>query len=90
MSSVWIPALIRPGRADVHAELGLVGASAAKALFLRFFPGEAGLADRFADQLGTTRLAPATLQGWLLANADDAQAAADAADLAPTVRVAAE
>ena len=34
------PALIRPGRADVHVELGLVGAGAARALFLRFFPGE--------------------------------------------------
>ncbi|MDJ0638017.1 MAG: AAA family ATPase [Paracoccaceae bacterium] len=84
------PALIRPGRADVHAELGLVGAGAAKALFLRFFPGEATLADLFADQLGTTRLAPAELQGWLLANAGDAKAAAEASDLAPPLPVAAE
>ena len=84
------PALIRPGRADMHQELGLVGAGAAEELFLRFFPGEEALAKRFRDRLGDGRFAPASLQGWLLANASDANAASEAQDLAPTIAVAAE
>lgn len=75
------PALIRPGRADVHVELGLVGAGVGRALFLRFFPGEERLATEFAQALGSSRLAPAALQGWLLRHAEDPGMAAKAAGL---------
>ncbi len=78
------PALIRPGRADVRVELAEVGAEAAKAMFLRFFPGEAALAQAFAKALGARRLTPARLQGWLLSHADDPASAATAADLLDT------
>ena len=49
------PALIRPGRADVHTELGLVGAATARRLFARFFPDEHKLALVFEQQLGNQR-----------------------------------
>lgn len=84
------PALIRAGRADVHAELGLVGSQAARSLFLRFFPEDAALADRFARALGDGRYTPAALQGWLLSHASDAEAAATATGLRPNLEVAAE
>lgn len=77
------PALIRPGRADLHVELGPVPARVAADLFLRFFPGEDALAQRFAGALGARRIAPAALQGWLLQHARDPQAAATAAGLLP-------
>ncbi|MEO0625160.1 MAG: AAA family ATPase [Pseudomonadota bacterium] len=76
------PALIRPGRADVHVELGPVGAEAARRLYLRFFPGETARADRFAGAIGTAQVVPAALQGWLLANCADPEAAAGAGGLA--------
>ncbi|WP_417209278.1 AAA family ATPase [Antarctobacter sp.] len=86
------PALIRPGRADLHVELGPVPARVAAELFLRFFPGEEAHARCFAEALGARRMAPAALQGWLLANAQDPQAAATAAGLIhePVSAVAAE
>jgi chaperone BCS1 len=77
------PALIRPGRADMHVELGLVGADVARRLFLRFFPEEQALADRFALSLGEQRVSPAALQGWLLEHAFDPQKAACAGGLRP-------
>ncbi|MEL7026909.1 MAG: AAA family ATPase, partial [Pseudomonadota bacterium] len=83
------PALIRPGRADKHVELGYVGATAAREMFLRFFPGEDVLADGFASKLGETRLAPAAIQGWLLSQASDPEAASKATGLV-SVRLAAE
>lgn len=83
------PALIRPGRADLHIELGLIGRDAARAMFARFFPDETDLADRFAARLGPARIAPAVLQGWLLQHANDPVRAAEAAELGP-VRLAAE
>ncbi len=69
------PALIRPGRADVHVELGPVGAVEAWEMFLRFFPGEDGLADELARHIGGGALSPAALQGWLLSHGDDPVAA---------------
>lgn len=77
------PALIRPGRADVHLELGPVPASVAADLFRRFFPGEDALAERFAETLGTRRVTPAALQGWLLRHAQDPVAASTAEGLLP-------
>ena len=75
------PALIRPGRADVHTELGLVNAATARCLFERFFPGKEGLAEEFEQRLGKRRHSPAQIQGWLLANSADADVAAEASGL---------
>ena len=69
------PALTRPGRADLHVELGPVTGRTAARLFARFFPGEAALAARFERAIGSARVAPAEVQGWLLRHADDASAA---------------
>ncbi|WP_176445208.1 AAA family ATPase [Maliponia aquimaris] len=74
-------ALIRPGRADLHVELGPVPACVAAELFRRFFPGEEALALRYAAALGARRIAPAALQGWLLQHARDAATAATATGL---------
>jgi mitochondrial chaperone BCS1 len=84
------PALIRPGRADLHVELGPVGAGAAGRLFGRFFPGDAAGADRFRRAIGSRRFTPAELQGWLLAHAEDADAASTAAGLIGPMLIAAE
>jgi len=76
------PALIRPGRADVHRQIGLITGPAAARLFRRFFPGCEALAEDFSARIGDRALAPAAVQAWLLANAEDAQMAALATDLA--------
>lgn len=75
------PALIRPGRADVHTELGLVGAVTARRLYERFFPGEGDLAGVFEARLGHQKHSPAQIQGWLLANSADPKIAAQAWEL---------
>ncbi|MEH6741221.1 MAG: hypothetical protein V7695_22115, partial [Sulfitobacter sp.] len=75
------PALIRPGRADVHTELGLVNAKTARQLFDRFFPNEALLAEQFQESLGSQKTSPAEIQGWLLANSSDPSKAALATGL---------
>jgi len=85
------PALIRPGRADVHTELGLVSAATARHLFERFFSGEGDLARTFEQRLGHQKHSPAQIQGWLLANSADAYSAAQASGLEGCVRdIAAE
>ncbi|MEM1298667.1 MAG: AAA family ATPase [Pseudomonadota bacterium] len=84
------PALIRPGRADVHVELGPVGAETAEAMFLRFFPGEEALAAHFRTRLTDQRVTPAALQGWLLQNVSNPDAAATATDLVAKTLIAAE
>ena len=81
------PALIRPGRADLHVALGPVGADTAAQLFLRFFPGRADLAGTFGAALDGQRVTPAALQGWLLANTADPARAATAAGLLRAPRV---
>lgn len=75
------PALIRPGRADVHVELGLVGAPSAAKLFKRFFPEEEELCAQFCQVIGEEKIAPSVLQGWLLLNSDDPEEAARAETL---------
>lgn len=72
------PALIRPGRADVHVELGFVGAPSATKLFDRFFPGEGAHCVQFCKNIGNNKFAPSSLQGWLLANAGNPSKAAQA------------
>jgi chaperone BCS1 len=59
------PALIRPGRADVHAEIGVPDREQMQRLFLRFFP------NRLTDSLAFATLVPegvsmAALQGHLM------------------------
>jgi mitochondrial chaperone BCS1 len=84
------PALIRPGRADLHVELGLIGADAATRLFARFFPGDDAAAAAFHAALTGHRCTPAALQGWLLAHADDPGTASTATGLISPRLVAAE
>ena len=72
------PAMARPGRADVHTELGMASAATARRLFERFFPGERDLAEAFERRLGDQQHSPAQIQGWLLANSADAYSAAKA------------
>lgn len=85
------PALIRPGRADVHMELGLIGAATARRLFERFFPQEPDLAVAFEQRLSDRKLTPAMVQGWLLAHSTDPRAAAEASALVGEImRIAAE
>lgn len=80
------PALIRPGRADVHMELGHINAATACRLFVRFFPGEAELAKQFKVRLGANTFSPAQVQAWLLANSSDPTMAAMAGALvSPTI-----
>lgn len=64
-----------------RTELGLVGAATARRLFERFFPDDPDLADAFERRLGKQRHSPAQIQGWLLANSTDPQAAAAASGL---------
>jgi len=75
------PALIRPGRADVHTELGFVNAATARTLFNRFFPNDAVLGQQFEACLGNLKSSPAEIQGWLLANSADPKQAAGAEGL---------
>ena len=78
-------ALIRPGRADVHVELGFIGAAAAAAMFARFFPEAVEEGAMFVASFGERRMAPAALQGWFLRHHDDPSAAAwiDRMDVQP-------
>jgi chaperone BCS1 len=59
------PALIRPGRIDLHERFELLGWDAVRRMFLRFHPGAAAEADRFADRVGEA-VSPAELQRILL------------------------
>jgi SpoVK/Ycf46/Vps4 family AAA+-type ATPase len=43
------PALLRPGRADVHVRLDLASEKQIRELFLRFFPDEKDLARQFTN-----------------------------------------
>jgi chaperone BCS1 len=66
------PALLRPGRADVHVNLNLASENQIKGLFGRFFP-EAPEEDRqrFANKVPVYKLSMAKLQGHLLKYRDD-------------------
>lgn len=68
------PALIRPGRADRHVYIGNATKDQARRLFLRFFPNEEVLAERFVCQFRECSVSMATLQELFLA----APTAADA------------
>lgn len=60
------PALLRPGRADVHVELCNATFSMIKELFLKFYPNEEHYANEFAKKLPERKLSMAKLQGHFL------------------------
>lgn len=60
------PALIRPGRVDVIHEVGNASASQSKRMFLKFFPKETALAERFVEVVGDTQLSMALLQSFFM------------------------
>ena len=69
------PALIRPGRADMHLYMGNASHSQAKAIFLRFFPKvEESQATLFADKVlaFSADVSMAALQNHLVRFQDDA------------------
>ncbi len=61
------PALIRPGRADIHAEIGLPDREQMVRLYLRFFPGQDDNAAHFS-RLVREGTSMAALQGHLMAH----------------------
>ncbi|CDW85975.1 mitochondrial chaperone bcs1 [Stylonychia lemnae] len=70
------PALLRPGRADVHVELNYASEKQMKGLFQKFFPDEAEeKAQEFANQLPEYKLNMAKLQGHFLKYKSDIQGA---------------
>lgn len=70
------PALTRPGRADVHIELGHATAELAGRMFERFFPGEDELRRRFAGRVGASSgTSMARVQEALVAAGDDPKVA---------------
>ena len=60
------PALIRPGRVDVHAEIGLATRAQVHDLFLRFFPDHGHLADGFVGTVTPGTTSPAAIQEHLV------------------------
>jgi mitochondrial chaperone BCS1 len=68
------PALIRPGRIDKQIELNNAGAAQAKALFLRFFPEDALLAQELEAAYGDSGLSPASIQQSLIGSPNAEQA----------------
>lgn len=61
------PALLRPGRADVHVNLNLASEKQIKELFGRFFPeADEDGRQRFANKVPVYKLSMAKLQGHLL------------------------
>lgn len=71
------PALIRPGRCDMHLELCNATFTMIRQLFLKFFPNEEERAEEFAKHLPEGKLSMAKLQGHFLKYREDAQQALD-------------
>lgn len=71
------PALIRPGRCDMHVELSNASFSMIERLFLKFFPNEKDLADEFAKSLPESKVSMAKLQGHFLKYRNSSQEALD-------------
>lgn len=69
-------ALIRPGRADVKAEIGLLDVDQAKRMFCKFFPSAAPeLVEQFSRAIPPGTLSAAQLQSHLFFHRDDPVAA---------------
>lgn len=71
------PALVRPGRVDLHERIGPLGPSDLSRLYLRFFPEERDTAE-YVDLNAETPLPGAEAQGRLLLHRSDPLAAAEA------------
>eukprot|EP01122_Echinamoeba_exundans_P013544 TRINITY_DN5928_c0_g1_i1.p1 TRINITY_DN5928_c0_g1~~TRINITY_DN5928_c0_g1_i1.p1 ORF type:complete len:496 (-),score=92.09 TRINITY_DN5928_c0_g1_i1:29-1489(-) len=69
------PALTRPGRVDRVFYFGLATQDQARRLFVRFFPKELDLADKFASLVEPGAVSMAGLQGLFMQYADDPLAA---------------
>lgn len=67
------PALIRPGRVDLHEVLGLLNPESADRLFLRFYPDRADLVDAFVAGVQLP-MSAAELQNMCLRHKDDPEA----------------
>lgn len=76
------PALMRPGRADVHVHLDYASERQMKELFTKFYP-EASIeqAQDFANALPEFKLSMAKLQGHFLKHRSDPQEAIDKANI---------
>ena len=72
------PALIRPGRADLKLEIGLLTAQQSRDMFLKFFPQCSDLADQFARALPARSVSVAQIQSHLFLHRNSAQKAVDA------------
>lgn len=59
------PALLRPGRVDVKKFIGLASKNQIIQMFNRFYPGNEGLAEQFADLVGECH-SPAQIQGHFI------------------------
>lgn len=72
------PALIRPGRADVKVEVGLLDHDQARRMFVKFYPdAPVSLQEAFASQLPPHTLSAAQIQSHLFFHRDDPQEAVD-------------
>lgn len=60
------PAIMRPGRVDRAAEFKLASSAQAKQMFLRFYPEEKDLADKFASHISPDLISMAALQGLFM------------------------
>ena len=60
------PALIRPGRCDVHVGLSNASFSLTEKLFLKFYPEEMEKATKFAALVPEGKISMAKLQGYFL------------------------
>ncbi|CDS43055.1 mitochondrial chaperone BCS1 [Echinococcus multilocularis] len=76
------PALVRPGRVDFKAEIGLCTEDQLSRMFSRFYPEkevvEESLAASFAAALGGGLVSAAQVQGFLLVHKSSPQSAMDA------------
>lgn len=72
------PALLRPGRADVHVKLDYATSKQIQRMFQRFFPNlPQKIAEDFTNKVPANKLSMAKLQGHLLRYKKDAQKAID-------------
>jgi chaperone BCS1 len=65
------PALLRPGRCDIHVKLDNASHVQITNLFTRFFPGEDKKAEIFANSIPDKKFSMAKMQGHLLKYRND-------------------
>uniref|UniRef100_A0A0V0JAT0 Mitochondrial chaperone BCS1 n=1 Tax=Schistocephalus solidus TaxID=70667 RepID=A0A0V0JAT0_SCHSO len=73
------PALVRPGRVDFRAKIGLCSCDQLRRMFSRFYPTASStvhpLTATFAAELGEGLVSPAQVQGYLLLHKQSPEAA---------------